>query len=186
DKETFHFAFLRTNTPFAMPPDYFPLPFTMCQHDFAGRRVFQHRVCDKWRLDGGNRWVDDFWFEDLCRYFVEELADCWSGRPFWSPPHREHQQLVVGEFAQRPYWYERVGGERRVLELLDDGAIGEGADVNERWWSVNTVQGQNVLTILGDNSTTCHLTRKNGAWSGHWRPEDVERVRLTPIEQQDE
>jgi hypothetical protein len=88
DTGTFHLAFLRTNTPFAMPSAPIHtltargVRATLCQHDFAGRRLFQHRILDKWRLDGKNRHVGDFWFEDLCRYFVDELAARWSGRPF--------------------------------------------------------------------------------------------------------
>ncbi|HVA49031.1 MAG TPA: glycosyltransferase [Pirellulales bacterium] len=86
DKETFHLAFLRTNTPFAMPSRpvhglaIHGVRTAFCQHDFAGRRVFQHRIGDKWRLDGKNRHLADFWFEDLCRYFIDELAARWSGR----------------------------------------------------------------------------------------------------------
>lgn len=88
DTGTFQLAFLRTDTPFAMPTTPIhtltarSVRATLCQHDFAGRRLFQHRIGDKWRLDGKNRHVGDFWFEDLCRYFVDELAARWSGRPF--------------------------------------------------------------------------------------------------------
>ena len=182
DKETFHLAFLRTDTPFAMPTaPIHTLRSTMCQHDFAGRRLFQHRVGDKWRLDGANRRVDDFWFEDLCRYFIEELVASWSGQPFWSRPCREHQALVVGDSDQQDYWYERVGYDRRILELRRDGTIGEGAAAYERLWSMNTVHGQSVLTILGDGSTTCHLRRENGLWSGRWRKHEQMAVRLMRV-----
>jgi len=51
DKETFHLAFRKTQTPFALVPvPIQPLVGTMCQHDFQGRRVFQHRNTDKWDL----------------------------------------------------------------------------------------------------------------------------------------
>lgn len=79
DKDTFHLAFLRTATAFAMPSrGIHSLDATMCQHDFRGRRVFQHRNMDKWRLDGDNRPVDDFWFEDVCRFFLSELRARWT------------------------------------------------------------------------------------------------------------
>jgi hypothetical protein len=101
DKETFHLAFLRTNTPYAMPSR--PVHVSrrgaravFFQHDFSGRRVFQHRIGDKWRLDGKNRHIADFWFEDLCRHFIAELAARWSGRPFGSPPSREGQAQMAG------------------------------------------------------------------------------------------
>jgi AAA+ ATPase superfamily predicted ATPase len=52
----------------------------MCQHDFQGRRVFQHRNMDKWRLDGSNRQIRGFLFEDQCREFLSELRSRWSGK----------------------------------------------------------------------------------------------------------
>ena len=87
DKETFHMAFLRTETPFAMTSfGLHAISATMCQHDFAGRRIFQHRNMDKWRLDGQNQRVEDFWFEEACLNFLSELRKKWSGRPFWKLP----------------------------------------------------------------------------------------------------
>src|SRR6185436_21173495 len=53
---------------------------TMCQHDFGGRRVFQHRNTDKRNLFLRNKVVPDFWFEEQCREFVRRLQDCWDGR----------------------------------------------------------------------------------------------------------
>ena len=52
-----------------------PLEGTMCQHDFQGRRVFQHRNMLKWRLPaGGNPRVAGFHFEQQCLAFLDELA----------------------------------------------------------------------------------------------------------------
>src|SRR5262249_39277602 len=73
DKETFHMAFRRLGKSFAMPPfGIHPLAQTMCQHDFQGNRIFQHRNLDKWRLDGSNRRIDGFIDEDVCRYFLAQ------------------------------------------------------------------------------------------------------------------
>lgn len=81
DKGTFQFAWPRTGTPYSMPlRGIHPLDGTMCQHDFDGRRLFQHRNTDKWQLDGSNRRVQDFWLEETCRDFLAELRRRWNGR----------------------------------------------------------------------------------------------------------
>ena len=51
----------------------------MCQHDFRGRRVFQHRNLDKWDLLLRNQRIKGFRFEDECREFVRELGGVWDG-----------------------------------------------------------------------------------------------------------
>jgi hypothetical protein len=48
----------------------------MCQHDFAGRRLFQHRNMLKWRLPSGdNPRVAEFQFEEQCRMFLDQLTE---------------------------------------------------------------------------------------------------------------
>ena len=52
----------------------------MCQHDFDGKRIFQHRNEDKWDLFFGNRRVKDFWHEKECFHHLARLRHLWSGR----------------------------------------------------------------------------------------------------------
>jgi len=52
----------------------------MCQHDFNGRRIFQHRNTDKWDLFLRNRHVPGFQFEDECRSYVKQLQRSWDGQ----------------------------------------------------------------------------------------------------------
>jgi ADP-heptose:LPS heptosyltransferase len=81
DKETFHMAWRMLGHPYAMVPHPIrPLAATMCQHDFDGRRVFQHRNLDKWTLRGRNRRVAGFELEEDCLRFVQELAALWQLR----------------------------------------------------------------------------------------------------------
>jgi hypothetical protein len=81
DKDTFHLAFRKLGQPYAMPgKSVRRLPGTMCQHDFQGRRIFQHRNTDKWNLFLINRKVKGFWFEKECRTYVEALRERWDGR----------------------------------------------------------------------------------------------------------
>jgi hypothetical protein len=80
DKETFHLAWRILHQPFAMPQRPVKrIPTTMCQHDFQGRRIFQHRNLDKWNLWLNNRRVNGFKLERECRDLIRELREQWDG-----------------------------------------------------------------------------------------------------------
>jgi ADP-heptose:LPS heptosyltransferase len=84
DKETFHFAFRRLGHPYAMTPHPVGLSDgALYQHDFEGRRLFEHRNGDKWDLLGRNRSIPDFVGEQMCRDFLGNLAQRWDGRLAW-------------------------------------------------------------------------------------------------------
>jgi len=81
DKETLHFAFRKLEAAYAMPARRLEmLRGAMCQHDFAGRRLFQHRNMDKWTLFPFNRRIRGFRHEEKCRAFLRELGQRWDGR----------------------------------------------------------------------------------------------------------
>jgi hypothetical protein len=80
DKETFHLAFRKLKRAYSLvQKPIHPLKGTMCQHDFEGRRIFQHRNMDKWDLFLRNKQVNDFWFEQECRSYVAALQNAWDG-----------------------------------------------------------------------------------------------------------
>jgi hypothetical protein len=80
DKDTFHLAFRKLGRPFAMPKRPMEkLEGTMCQFDFAGRLLFQHRNGAKWELYGKNPRVAGFRRERQCLSFLAELARAWDG-----------------------------------------------------------------------------------------------------------
>lgn len=80
DKETFHLAWRKLRAPFCfIQTPIHSLDWTMCQHDFLGRRLFQHRNMDKWTLHGTNPSVPGFWFEEECREYLQELRSQWDG-----------------------------------------------------------------------------------------------------------
>jgi Mannosyltransferase putative len=81
DKETYGLAFRKLGRRYAMPEA--PMQFldnTMCQHDFSGRRILQHRNMDKWCLLPTNRPVAGFEREAECFGWLQELRDQWDGR----------------------------------------------------------------------------------------------------------
>ena len=80
DKETFHLAFRKLKQPYSLiPKSPWPLTGTLCQHDFRGRRVFQHRGGDKWRFDASNPRVKGFKFEQECHRYLRDLRRRWDG-----------------------------------------------------------------------------------------------------------
>jgi hypothetical protein len=78
DKETFHMAWRRLGRPYAMPSRGIEsLSGIMCQHDFEGRRIFQHRNSRKWTLAGPNPRTEGFLYEPECLSFLEDLRRGW-------------------------------------------------------------------------------------------------------------
>jgi hypothetical protein len=80
DKETFHLAFRKLKEAYALiPKPIHPLEGTMCQHDFSGRRIFQHRNTAKWDLFFNKR-IKGFKLEEECRDCIADLRRLWDGR----------------------------------------------------------------------------------------------------------
>ncbi|HYF35004.1 MAG TPA: glycosyltransferase family 9 protein [Prosthecobacter sp.] len=89
DKDTFRFAWHKFGRSFGMVP--FPvqtLSFpghlesiaTMCQHDFDGNWLFQHRNMAKWNLLEKNPRIPGYLFEKESREFLWQLRSQWHGR----------------------------------------------------------------------------------------------------------
>lgn len=80
DKECFHLGWRKCGSDYAItstPPIW--TGHTILQHDFQGRRLFQHRCRDKWRLDGRNRLDPSWQDEEVCIDFLTELSRVWDG-----------------------------------------------------------------------------------------------------------
>lgn len=79
DKETFHMAWRMLEQPFTLIPyPIHSLVGTMCQHDFSGKRLFQHRNLAKWTMGATNQRIEDFWLEDECIQHLRELGKIWK------------------------------------------------------------------------------------------------------------
>jgi hypothetical protein len=78
DKETFHLAFRKLRQRYALvQTPIASLQGTFCQHDFHGRRIFQHRNGAKWNLLSRNRRVKGFLHEGECLGYVRQLKKMW-------------------------------------------------------------------------------------------------------------
>jgi hypothetical protein len=79
DKETFHLAFRKVKKSYHLTRHpIHALDATMCQHDTAGRRLFQHRNLAKWDLVR-NRRINGFWYESECVAYLNDLKLRWDG-----------------------------------------------------------------------------------------------------------
>lgn len=184
DKCTFQFAWHRTGVEYAMPPHgIHSLHATMCQHDFEGRRIFQHRNMDKWQLDGSNVRIHDFQLEEVCRAFLRELALCWSGKPFCRHGSDPDVVKLVSALVGARCDYHRIGQDRRQIVLSPHGVIGDGADECERNWSIHLAGGRFRLTIIGDEGVTCRLRLDDdGVFRGRWSHHEHMPIEIIPCE----
>jgi hypothetical protein len=87
DKDSFRFAWHGVGQEYAMPstpiePLYIDgrTDGVMCQHDFEGNRIFQHRNFGKWTLDQPNPRIAGFRFEEDCLRHLAALKSHWTGR----------------------------------------------------------------------------------------------------------
>lgn len=187
DKETFHMAFRKLGQLFEMPTrPVQALYATLCQHDFEGRRIFQHRNGDKWSLTHKNRTIADFWYEQECKEYLNELDELWHGPrirvPKFSASSATNKLRGIARQLLNTYFdYRRVGFDSRSMSFLPDGTIGVGAGRCESFWDLIQEEDESHLLISSGDSVTCRLRRqKNGVWTGKWLNFERMQVELMP------
>ena len=188
DKETFHLAWRKLGLDYAMPDrGLYALTGTMCQHDLQGRRLFQHRNTDKWRLDGSNRRIFGFQYEEECRGFLAGLRTQWTCLPVgvrrWNPARKtEAERAAAEQLCSGPWRYRRQGQDERALTFLPTGGIGEGTQDRERHWDVRAVGDRLFVEIFAHHEKTlaAELTQ-DGIWRGRWVVYEQMPVELLPL-----
>lgn len=179
DKETFHLAWRKVGQDYAMPDRGIEfLDDTMCQHDFDGARIFQHRNYRKWKLDGPNEPVPGFWLEDVCLHFLDELRSRWSVSNLSATRHSEMHTRIA---RQRDYMYCRVGRDFRRISLLSDGAIDAGPGAWERRWTLDGTAGTPKLLVWDDSGVLCELIDEGGMFHGQWLKHERVKVVMLPV-----
>jgi len=188
EKETFHMAWRRLNQPYVMPShSVYALPATMCQHDFDGRRIFQHRRNAKWMIRH-NRTLRGFKFESECIRFIEQLNPWWdeiSGIHIYHPVQRTSAVMdTARQLCSQQWLYRRVGYDERGMSFRPDGTVGEGTAALERFWDIKELWEPHrlVLDIQSQESRTCRLMLGlDGVWEGRWDDHERMPVELAPI-----
>jgi len=190
DKETFHMGFLCSGTPYSMPSQPIEsLEATMCQHDFNGGRLFQHRNMAKWDLYGDNPRIDGFLHEEECLGFVTELLTKWDGYtekvPRFFPRGKPPLELDgAAALIRRVHRYIRVGYDERALSFLANGKIGQGRRRCEAFWDIREEDGVLCLYISSADTVSCILRSENGVWSGEWLVHEQMPIILEPTEEE--
>ena len=184
DKETFHMAWRKLDQEYAMPSKgIYPLQGTMCQHDFAGDRLFQHRNLAKWSC-GRNQIVPGFEYQDECFESINMLKNISRevfGLKRYSENGKNSRELdFAKQLISRRWLYERVGFDCRGMRFNVDGTIGEGCARLEQVWNIEEVEAQVVLDLQSDDSLTCRLKWEDGRWSGRWTQYERMPVLLRP------
>lgn len=93
---------------------------------------------------------------------------------------RQLPQDIVAKYAGA-YTYDRVGYDRRKMELLPGGTIGLGAAGCELRWTVQDIDGAITMTIHGAQYPTCNLVcDDSGSWRGRWLRHEKMPIELKP------
>jgi hypothetical protein len=189
DKDTFHMAWRRVGQTYAMPKhrpqqDWEDGP-VLYQHDFQGRRLFQHRNQDKWDYDGRNSRIPGFQHEEFCRGYVTELRRAWDGivRRFPEDYTAAERSAYEAVTAERLLHYGYDGIESRLLEFKPDFTLGIGRSKWETCWDIEEGEGGGVSLILSSPlRKMCVLDRSNpSSWTGRCLHFERLPITLEPI-----
>lgn len=184
DKETYHMAWRKAGTEYGMCPHAIhKLPqngkpgihgsLVMCQHDWNGNVLFQHRNLAKFTLPAQqNKAIPGFQDEPHILKILESLEKRWPHRGVMAPAHDEHPAIAaIAKDVPRLYAYQRTGlNERaRSLELRSDNRVGTGAAKCERFWRLKMIGSEPMLCLEGDSGRTGMARREaDGSWRGEW------------------
>lgn len=165
DKETFHLAWRRLDQPYSMNPHpIHSLPGTMCQHDFEGRVLFQHRNLAKWNVFGRNQRIPGFVHEETCLMFLEGLRRLWSGRIRGRMPVESRDGWLFRRDTADRAVFESVAlrNEYSLPRSLapDDVVLDVGAHIGSFAWACHA-RGSRRIFCFEPDSGNCALARRN-------------------------
>jgi len=185
DKDTFHMAWRRLNTAYSMPPYAIKNldNRVMCQHDFDGRVIFQHRNLAKWVIPSrSNMRISGFQHEGVCLTFLQQLEAKWNGQIAPPRPMKPVELEVYRDITLAgTFIYKRIGYDQRMIEFSANQTITRGKAECEQVWYVEEKEGVPELVIEGGGMTTCRLRKdENGLWKGRWLHSESMPIELTP------
>lgn len=105
----------------------------MCQHDFEGKRVFQHRNGRKWSMYD-NPQVPGSCLEAECVRFIDELELDWSPAT-QTPPTGVNRTVIAAMDGQR-FECHRVDHDHRPMMFRGDGTFAVDGVGCERYWTI--------------------------------------------------
>lgn len=157
DKETFHLAFRFLKQPYAMTSHgIFNLSdAVMCQHDFDGQRLFQHRNRAKWKMFGENRTIPGFKGEKRCLKHLKKLRQNWDGRmdgqKRWETSKASEASQEQSMELMAHSWELHVTGEKiSRLQFRQDGTVTTESD-KIIFWDVDVLTEADTLKLTFSN-----------------------------------
>lgn len=183
DKDTFLFAWKLTQSDHEVIPH---LPFQserfVCQRDFKGKPLFQHRSNCKWSLTEDNIDPDGFQYGKQCEAFLKQLSALWDGRIYFAPAPTVAALRVETELiAQKRFSYYQGGSEAVELELLPGNQFGKGRSFSLRNWYVQQTDEGFQLVLCDAQKPFATLTPAPGKWSGKTLSIPVQVVHIEPL-----
>lgn len=160
DKDTFLMAWLALGQPFHLVPHHARRLYgCICQHHPDGRRMFQHRNSQKWRLHGFNPLMEGFLEEETCLGFLAELRARWTGRIFTPPPADEEMRRIEQDMiAARTFRLETVSIGSETVELYPHNLMRRQAGKTASWW-LSRENGDIALRMGDDHVLNQRLLR---------------------------
>lgn len=183
DKSTFHLAWARLNTNWAMPQrGAGGNQGSLFQHDFEGNILFQHCTRNKPSLSGypsNGHLLKPSEYEQ----HLEDLRNRWDGKLWVNLDPNEWEKDLLSKVTGRVFRYVREGLDERPMRLLEDGRIGRGLAKLEVGWQVfqpNPDQDPVMIISDLDGCPTAKLTLKGDVWEGKWLQHEQCPCKLIP------
>lgn len=173
DKETFHIAFRFLKQPYSMT-SYGILNLSdavMCQHDFDGQRVFQHRNRAKWKMFGENKSIPGFTAENRCLKYLRKLRQEWDGRmdgqKRWDDSIASEASLQLSKELLGHCWELHITGEKILrLQFMQDGTVITESD-KIVFWDTETEAESSKLIFSNEEKIVGELSKTSqNSWVG--------------------
>lgn len=148
DKSTFHLAWRKCNTNYAMPFRHagWKTPCIL-QYDLHGKLLFQHACQGKDMIFNGIN-LNNHWNGNLISEAKAERDKFWSGDIYSWNEMNDDEKLIATNYIGK-YKYTRHNLDQRVLVLNQLGYISHGADHCEKRWCVRLIDNIPNIIVIG-------------------------------------
>ena len=182
DKDTFYLAWRLLDQPFDMPGPAKRLTATLCQHDFDGRRIFQHRNQAKWVLLGRNQPIEGFVHEDRCLEYLTDLRRLWDGRIF-HPPDRSAAAKAAEAALVEERWFRCTFLSARTvpIEFLSGHRLRGRAPGGSAWHVADGADGFELVVNTDGRETERLRQDSDGVWRGRQLVRERVPVEIQPL-----
>jgi hypothetical protein len=185
DKDTFLLAWKMLGADHALVPHKpYADEYFLCQRDFSGNGLFQHRTNCKWSLHGDNIKPDGFELADVCESYLRDLRMIWNGRIFFPPGSTPGYRRLEQALVSNKTFVLSIGSKpSQVIELLDGNQIGRGRSGAMMNWYVGAgPEGAGIYICDANKETAFVMEVQSGIWSGTTFGQPPQPIELCQVE----